>query len=203
MGISPYQLLDYPWLYKLSQRVLAPGAQLDISRKIQETLSRLPTAGRWLDVGCGPASWLSRWGLKPLGVDISFPYVRRYAREGHRAILASADKLPFPDRQFDAVWSIFLLHHLPEEAARQAVGEMIRVCRPGGTLAVWDIVYPRSAWRRPLAYWIRRLDRGGFARKEKEFTALLPPERLFHVERFTYSLYRLELLICWTRIPLR
>jgi ubiquinone/menaquinone biosynthesis C-methylase UbiE len=49
-----------------------------------------------------------------------------------------AEKLPFPDRQFDVVLSTVMLHHLPRSIRQQGVGEMRRVLKPGGRLLAVD-----------------------------------------------------------------
>ncbi len=43
---------------------------------------------------------------------------------------ASATRLPFPDNSFDSVMSFWMLHWTPDP--RQAISEMVRVCKPGG-----------------------------------------------------------------------
>jgi SAM-dependent methyltransferase len=42
----------------------------------------------------------------------------------------NAETLPFPDGQFDLVYSWGVIHHTPDMAA--AAREIARVCRPGG-----------------------------------------------------------------------
>jgi SAM-dependent methyltransferase len=49
-----------------------------------------------------------------------------------------ATALPFADEQFDTVVCRFAFHHIDEPA--QAAAEMARVARPGGTVAVIDMV---------------------------------------------------------------
>ncbi len=59
---------------------------------------------------------------------------------------AVAEKLPFPARRFDVVVSRLALHHF--RAPARVITEAVRVCRPGGTIAIEDLVaseHPRRA----------------------------------------------------------
>jgi SAM-dependent methyltransferase len=104
---------------------------------------------RVLDLGCGTGS-LTRALLADLGdtgavigVDVAAPYVAhaRATIEDPRASfeVADASSLAYADNAFDAVRSILVLNFIPEY--RTAAAEMLRVTRPGGTVAaaVWDI----------------------------------------------------------------
>jgi len=191
------RLLDWPLLYRLSQTLLAPGAEKNVTRKIRDCISRLPPAQCVLDVGCGPASWLWRVGVYPVGLDLTADYTKAFRRQGHSVITGSAAALPFRDGSFDGIWSIGLLHHLTDNVARQAVREMLRVCRPGGYLVVFDAVLPEPAWQRPLAYALRKMDRGGYVRQQVHLTSLLPTDHPWTVERFVYASTGLEMLGCY------
>ncbi len=50
------------------------------------------------------------------------------------AVQADATRLPFPDGHFDRIIASEVLEHIPDDKA--ALGELIRVLRPGGTIAV-------------------------------------------------------------------
>lgn len=50
------------------------------------------------------------------------------------AMAADAGRLPFPDAAFDRVVAAEMLEHVPDDGA--VMGELSRVLRPGGTLAV-------------------------------------------------------------------
>ena len=52
--------------------------------------------------------------------------------------LGEADAMPFLDGSFDLVVSRFAVHHFADPAA--ALAEMARVCRPGGRVAIFDMV---------------------------------------------------------------
>lgn len=49
-------------------------------------------------------------------------------------------KLPFPDRTFDAAVAHFAIHNIPSrEGRREAIGEIVRVLKPGGQVALSDM----------------------------------------------------------------
>jgi len=194
------RLLDLPWVYRLQTAIFAPGAEGAIVGRIAALLPQLPAATRLLDVGCGPHSWLFRVGLHPVGADVSLPYLREYTAGGETAVAASADALPIASHSFDGVWSIGLLHHLPDPTAAATLNEMVRACRPGGYVAVFDAVLPRATWRRPVASAIRRFDRGRFVRSESALRGLLPSGFDWRCDRFTYAATGLEAVLCWMQI---
>jgi ubiquinone/menaquinone biosynthesis C-methylase UbiE len=57
--------------------------------------------------------------------------------------LGDATRLPFLDGSFDVVVSRFALHHMPQP--KLAVAEMARCLRPGGRLAIADMVAEEDA----------------------------------------------------------
>jgi SAM-dependent methyltransferase len=103
------------------------------------------TAGRVLDVGCGPGALTTelvrRVGPEAVAAaDPSEPFVDA-ARARHPGVdvrLAPAESLPFDDGEFDAALAQLVVHFMADPLA--GVGEMARVTRPGGVVAacVWD-----------------------------------------------------------------
>ena len=100
-----------------------------------------------LDVGCGTGALTtaltSRRGYERLhGVDFSPIYIAHANGQFRdpRVTFAVGDAcaLEFPDRSFDRVLALLLLHFVPR--TEQAVSEMRRVAKPGGVVgaAVWD-----------------------------------------------------------------
>lgn len=191
-----YRLLEQPLVYRLSQLLLAPGAEKKLIERLRLLKNGLNSVGPILDVGCGPASWLSRVDIHPVGLDISYQYSVAYHRTGSPAITGSATGLPFAAGTFGSVWSIGVLHHLPDEAAKEAIREMLRVCRQGGRVIIMDAVLPKSSWTRPVAAIIRRLDRGTFMRSQDELQELLPASQRWTIKIYTYALTGLEMLEC-------
>ncbi len=107
----------------------------------------VPASKHWLDVGCGTGAITSAILERALpdsvkGIDPSEGFVK-YAREqikDQRANFETGDarSLPFETESFDAVIAGLILNFVPEPA--QALAEMTRVARIGGTVAayVWD-----------------------------------------------------------------
>lgn len=173
VGDTLYRVLDHPKVYELAQVLLAPGQHHRLTDAFRTMAARLPAARDILDVGCGPSSWLWRLGLHPVGLDITHSYSARFAAAGEPAVTASATAIPFAAETFDQTWCFGLLHHLSDEDAKRTIAEMRRVTRDGGAMVIMDAVLPESAWRRPLAYLLRKLDRGGRVRTEAHHRALL------------------------------
>lgn len=90
---------------------------------------------RVLDVGAG-TGYLQDVVQDYVGLDISTTAARYFHK---RFIEASATEMPIPDSDFDALWSIWVLEHVP--APEQALFEMRRVVKDGGLLFLvpaWD-----------------------------------------------------------------
>lgn len=54
------------------------------------------------------------------------------------AQVASLLTLPYPDREFDAIWCANSLEYLDDEELSSALADFVRILRPGGILAVKD-----------------------------------------------------------------
>lgn len=100
---------------------------------------------RVLDVGCGPgaltAELVRRLGAAAVSaVDPSEPFVAA-ARDRHPGVTvrrATAEQLPFADREFDAALAELVVHFMADPVV--GLREMARVTRTRGVVAacVWD-----------------------------------------------------------------
>src|SRR5215211_1542130 len=190
------RLLDKPHLYNLSINLLALGFEKVFVDNIRSLRAQFPESQTVLDIGCGPKSWLWQVGAHPIGLDLTYSYCRAFHEKTEPAVMGSASVLPFPSESFEEVWSIGMFHHLPDTLAQHALDEMLRVCRSQGNVVIFDAVLPVRAWQRPLAYALRRADRGRFVRSQSAFERLLPQRSHWSVERIAYSRTGLEIVIC-------
>jgi SAM-dependent methyltransferase len=99
--------------------------------------------GRFLEAGCGPAANalnLALRGAEVVGIDLSANAVRMARREFEQRglsgefVLGDVRALPFGDGSFDLVYAGGVVEHFAE--LDTAVGEMVRVLRPGGRVLV-------------------------------------------------------------------
>jgi demethylmenaquinone methyltransferase / 2-methoxy-6-polyprenyl-1,4-benzoquinol methylase len=113
---------------------------------------------RILDVATGTglvAAGLARRGATVVALDQSEHMLARARRRapGHAAITfvqGEAERLPFPDRSFDALTFTYLLRYVDDPAA--TMRELARVVKPGGRIGMVEFGVPgwpplRSLWR--------------------------------------------------------
>ncbi len=150
--------------YDLLNRVLSVGLDQGWRRATIDAL-RLAPGQRVLDVATGTADLALMAvrrvpGITVDGIDPS----REMLAIGHAKIeaaglaprvalaLGDAQALPFPDATFDAAMIAFGIRNVPDR--RQGLCEMRRATRPGGRVAVLELVEPRTAFAR---LWVRRI----------------------------------------------
>ncbi len=136
-----------------------------IREKVADFVARNGLArGRVLEVGSGQGT-LQDLVDDYTGLDISATTRRNYHK---RFVQADARAMPFADGEFDAIWTIWVLEHVPNP--EQALREMRRVLKPGGLL------YLHPAWLCPdfaaEGYPVRPF--ADFAWKGKLIKATLP-----------------------------
>jgi SAM-dependent methyltransferase len=86
-----------------------------------------------LDLGCGDGQLTERiaaTGASVVGIDASAQMVAAARKRGVKADKGAAEKLPYPDHTFDAVFSNAVLHWV--RGQDDMLSEVRRVLRPGG-----------------------------------------------------------------------
>jgi ubiquinone/menaquinone biosynthesis C-methylase UbiE len=129
---------------------------------IGQAMDRAAAEGRTirsaLDIPCGTGRihpLLSDRSVGTVGADLSFEMMQVARGKGagdpnvRGFVRCDAERLPFEDRSFDAVFSIRFVFHLPDDVRRNAIREMARVSRE------WVIVDYRH--RYTLKYFLKAM----------------------------------------------
>ena len=146
--------------YDRYARLLSLGQDPRWRRFLVSRLEVAPDA-RVLDVATGTGAvaleLVRRYGCSVVGIDRS-PEMLAVARSrvAARGLAANvellegrAETLPFADSSFDALTVTYLLRYVDDPAA--TIHELVRVVRPGGTVASLEFGVPRR--RVPRALW--------------------------------------------------
>lgn len=131
---------------------------------------QIPPTARVLDAGCGTGrlAWVVKSGqpaAEVIGLDADprvLTIARRKAAQRDLDVKffeGSIERMPFPDGGFDLVFSVLVLHHLPEEIKAQACREMFRVLRPGGRAIIADFAPPHGWVASAVATVMRHFER--------------------------------------------
>lgn len=111
--------------------------------------------GKVLDVACGTGDMMLELlrtrhaaSLQVTGVDLSEEMLAIAKRKAPQAEyrLADAEHLPFGDASFDAVTCAFGIRNFVH--LEQGLGEMVRVLKPGGRMAILELATPDNPFIR-------------------------------------------------------
>jgi len=170
-------LLAQPLVYRLWQ---APF----VRQKLEPFLahSDVASAGRVLDVGCGPGTNARLFaGADYLGLDWNEAYIR-YAKSRYPGRFVQADARAFdvaPGSSFDCILVNSLLHHLGDQDVRALLRNLARLLSEGGTIHILELVLPAEIGPARL---LARLDRGDSPRPLEAWHALF-------AEQFTTEVF--------------
>ncbi len=132
------------------------GQEQKMRQAILELVNIQP-GDRILEVGCGTGSLSLAAKIKAgpesqvYGIDIAPDMIDTARRKASKANLdikfevGRIETIPFPDRQFDLVFSSLMLHHVPDWRDKEkGIAEMLRVLIIGGKLLVIDFEPPKN-----------------------------------------------------------
>jgi demethylmenaquinone methyltransferase / 2-methoxy-6-polyprenyl-1,4-benzoquinol methylase len=145
-------------VYDSMNRVMTVGLDLRWRRLAAEAAVR--PGDRVLDACCGTGDLAladARAGGRVTGVDFSERMLERARRKSSEIewVRGDALALPFAAGEFDATTVGFGIRNLADLEA--GVAELRRVLRPGGRLAVLEIVRPRGVLRHFYGIWFDRV----------------------------------------------
>src|SRR5467141_5143876 len=123
-------------------------AKVDPKAWVRKYLAhRVPPGAEILSVGCGPGVILREVcaidsSITGTGIDISAERVQEAIRKNPansrvKLLRGDAHAMQFPSDSFDLVYSRMLFEYLHDK--QQAAAEMVRVCRPGGSVLLQDL----------------------------------------------------------------
>lgn len=145
-GLKDFLLrLFFEWGAKTYSNKLATGPEADL-RKSFVPFANPKSNGRVLDAGCGPG-WLAIELAKNAGEVVGCDRSKRIVEVARKNAQAAGAQnatflagdgyaLPFPDNFFDLVAATTVIYLFTD--SQKGFGELVRVTKPGGTIATLD-----------------------------------------------------------------
>lgn len=144
--------------------VWAEKVDADVGARFAAALGEA-ARGRLIDVACGPGvvtAALAPGAASVVAFDATEEMLQktraRCAKAGLRNVefkSGDAERLPFPDAQFDGAVTRAALHHFADP--QRAMREMFRVLRPGGVAVFADVISSEDAGESRLHNAVERL----------------------------------------------
>lgn len=161
--------LSYDWLTPLYDPLISFALRERAFKSEIISQVEIKRGDRILDVGCGTATQLimiksSHPDSNVVGID-GDPRILKIAKKkiDNDKLQVTLDhgfatKLPYKDTSFDHVFTSLVLHHLTTESKKQALKEMYRVLKSGGTLNIADFGKPQNIFMRLAFYGVQLFD---------------------------------------------
>jgi SAM-dependent methyltransferase len=124
------------------------GSGYPTTRRTEPRIAALIHAGLGdaetvVNVGAGTGSYEPA-GRRVTAVEPSAVMIRQRPPGAAPAVRAAAERLPFPDRSFDAAMAVWTVHHWDDATA--GLAELRRVARDRVCVATWDPAFRGEFW---------------------------------------------------------
>ena len=178
------------WWFQTKRRVVSAL----LARVRAERADAARGADRALDAGCGTGSMAGVLPGRTFGVDAfppALPFVTGETVSGGNLLA-----LPFAEGSFETVGCFDVLYHRKVADLDRAIGELYRVCRPGGVIVITDSAGPRLMGPHDVAFHGARRFRLADLTQELETAGF----RVLHASYFHTLLYPIAAPIrLWAR----
>ena len=138
-----------------------------------------------LDVGCGNGRNMQGYDKNQVyGIDTCPEFVEICNERGYQVLQANMCNIPFPDNNFNNLLCIASFHHLSTEEGRlEALREMHRVLKPGGTmlLSVWSIRQPAKSKQQFTKYGDTMVSWNKFGETYERYYYIFEDEELYRL----------------------
>lgn len=134
--------------YERWARILSMGQDGRWRKAMVEQIDA-PPGSTVLDVAAGTGSitrLLEARGFRVVALDQS-PEMTGARSSAVSAVIATGERLPFPDSTFDALTFGYLLRYVVD--VEGCLGELVRVVRPGGMIGMVEFGRPTGIWYPP------------------------------------------------------
>ena len=119
--------------------------------KFSAVANKIPPSNRWLDIGCGPGTFLGNFnvGNDAVGLDLSAPQIdyaiRTYGTANCAFVTGTLEELVAKGEKFDVVSIIEVVEHLHYSAVDQLLVQISQLLNPSGCVVLTTPNY-RSLW---------------------------------------------------------
>jgi demethylmenaquinone methyltransferase/2-methoxy-6-polyprenyl-1,4-benzoquinol methylase len=137
--------------YERWARILSLGQDAHWRKTMVDRL-RIPASASVLDVAAGTGSitrLLKTRGHRVVAVDLTPEMILHHP--GPLKVQARGERLPFPDRTFDALTFGYLLRYVDDPLG--CLAELTRVVKPGGMIGMVEFGLPSGLWRAPWRFY--------------------------------------------------
>ena len=149
--------------YDLLNHLLSANIDSRWRRRVVRKLKPLLTKdARVLDVGCGTGDLsielFEKTAARVTGIDFCRPMLKLAKAKAPRIAFIEGDalRLPFADASFEGLTIGFALRNLA--SVEEGLGELLRVLKPGGVVAILEFSHPVvPVFRRLVAFYDRYL----------------------------------------------